>query len=565
MPNDDRARLRYYVGQSLDLDDFTTEQDYHVDRVRRHALGVHTWGIVAGLAIVERDRAGFPGAVDLEISPGHAVDGFGRNLYVFDALPVPRELFQHVTTVELLPLWIAYDEELAGQRVGDACRSGQQPDRTIAGVRLWGGDQIARPTLRVGSQQIPADGPTAEQAKWFPADASVSYQLLPGDDDPSDWLVPLGFVQWDGVQQQFVAAPPDELRRGRRWSRVSVDQVMAPDGTLRIRDRFTPEGSKFDATHAGVAVEVEGSVEVRRTLGVDGQAIARGGVELRDATLTFRDAAGAGVPLDVGRTRDAANNETNLDVTIGDAATPNNRLRVGPAPGGNLTPVFSVMGDARVSVEGTAEIATLDVQGDAAVKGLLDLAQQAQDRVLLAGAAGDVQRSSIAVEPDALTYNAGARHRWRVGGQEVMTVDAQGISVKVAGVDLAVREGLLAGPLYIQGGAWTSFGAPQAGAKAVVEAATNAVYLEVHLTLVTTASADTVHVDLRATGMNSAFRRLTFEGALRTTDTSDAHNDQTYFVWFPKPIDASAPFEYRVVGKSANSTVLIQVYVVGRM
>ncbi|MFZ2101297.1 MAG: hypothetical protein WAU86_12110, partial [Oricola sp.] len=67
-------RLNYYQGQYLRAQDFRDEQEYHRDLRRRHNLGQHTWGIVAGLELVEEDKEGGSGK-DIFIQPGMAVDG----------------------------------------------------------------------------------------------------------------------------------------------------------------------------------------------------------------------------------------------------------------------------------------------------------------------------------------------------------------------------------------------------------------------------------------------------------------------------------------------------------
>ena len=63
-------RLRYYNGQFLQEQDFTAEQEYHLDRQRRHNRQLHTYGIAEGLTVT----AGV-GATSAVVSPGTAVDG----------------------------------------------------------------------------------------------------------------------------------------------------------------------------------------------------------------------------------------------------------------------------------------------------------------------------------------------------------------------------------------------------------------------------------------------------------------------------------------------------------
>lgn len=44
----DIVRLNYYEGEYLGAVDFEAEQVYHRDMRRRHNVGAHSWGIIAG-------------------------------------------------------------------------------------------------------------------------------------------------------------------------------------------------------------------------------------------------------------------------------------------------------------------------------------------------------------------------------------------------------------------------------------------------------------------------------------------------------------------------------------
>lgn len=77
-------RLRYYNGQFLQEQDFTAEQEYHLDRQRRHNRQLHTYGIAEGLTVT----AGV-GATSAVVSPGTAVDGEGRTIVLTESRNVP--------------------------------------------------------------------------------------------------------------------------------------------------------------------------------------------------------------------------------------------------------------------------------------------------------------------------------------------------------------------------------------------------------------------------------------------------------------------------------------------
>ncbi|HEX5721069.1 MAG TPA: hypothetical protein VF179_33260, partial [Thermoanaerobaculia bacterium] len=68
-------RLKYFNGQFLREPDFTDEQEYHLDRQRRHNRQLHTPGIADGL-VVTADQS----ATSVSVAPGTAIDGQGRQI-----------------------------------------------------------------------------------------------------------------------------------------------------------------------------------------------------------------------------------------------------------------------------------------------------------------------------------------------------------------------------------------------------------------------------------------------------------------------------------------------------
>lgn len=104
-------RLKYYNGQFLQQQDFTAEQEYHLDRLRRHNRQLHQPGIAEGLTVTAT-----PGATSASVSPGTALDREGRQIVLTEPFNVA---FASLANQWVLVV-ISYDEEESDQStVGD--------------------------------------------------------------------------------------------------------------------------------------------------------------------------------------------------------------------------------------------------------------------------------------------------------------------------------------------------------------------------------------------------------------------------------------------------------------
>ncbi len=95
------SRVYFREGQILRAADLNAEQAYRIDLRRRHNIAQHNWGIVFGLELVELHG-------DIVLSPGMAVDGYGRELIVTQAAPLPSDIFEELDATELT-VWLLYD------------------------------------------------------------------------------------------------------------------------------------------------------------------------------------------------------------------------------------------------------------------------------------------------------------------------------------------------------------------------------------------------------------------------------------------------------------------------
>ncbi|HYU34424.1 MAG TPA: hypothetical protein VEW48_19915 [Thermoanaerobaculia bacterium] len=146
-------RLRYYNGQFLQEQDFTAEQDYHLDRLRRHNRQLHTYGIAEGLTVTAA-----VGATSAVVSTGTALDGEGRMIVLTES----RTLSFSLTNQWVLVV-ISYRQQTSDPAtVGDSgdTRWLERPDVEVIAEA---GAPAADVRIRLARLQIAANG-TVSQA-----------------------------------------------------------------------------------------------------------------------------------------------------------------------------------------------------------------------------------------------------------------------------------------------------------------------------------------------------------------------------------------------------------------
>lgn len=283
----DIERLNYYEGEYLGAVDFTAEQEYHRDMRRRHNVGQHTWGIVAGLELAQVSNGGPNNEVDLYLMPGMAVDGFGREIVALSKTQLTQDPFRpyYDPTPGAAPkpmyLWIAYDQSLT-RAAKDACRT---PNQASAYGRVQESFRIAvtsdptsppnDPLIVDGTSMstVPLATPPDPGEIVLPADGSVPFQEFADDDTTLNWFVGIGRVMWDPHNQVFVSMAQDSSVQGREYAGAVAESILAPGGTLTIQDRNAPNplpSSPTDPHFGGVNAEVVGSLHVDRTTQSDG-------------------------------------------------------------------------------------------------------------------------------------------------------------------------------------------------------------------------------------------------------------------------------------------------------
>jgi predicted flap endonuclease-1-like 5' DNA nuclease len=209
------TRVHFYEGQFLRAVDFTAEQAYHLQGLRRHNLAGHRWGIVSGLEVV-LDEAG-----DLSVQAGLAVDGYGRTLI----LPIYRSISPNAfddQASDTLEIWLLYDRRPGEAAAAGyaACNDDRQPYREIESARV----EVRAPDpnqIPAGGSDIP-DGRRPLQVD--PDDLSFGPTRTPPDDAGHLWPVYLGRVE---------RTEEGELRvdlSGRPYAGLVGEFVRSPSG-----------------------------------------------------------------------------------------------------------------------------------------------------------------------------------------------------------------------------------------------------------------------------------------------------------------------------------------------
>jgi hypothetical protein len=75
-------RPRFFAGQLLSATDLEAEQEYFLQKQRRHNRGLHGYGVVSGLDVSAKDNV-------LIVSDGMALDASGNEVVVPNCLQIP--------------------------------------------------------------------------------------------------------------------------------------------------------------------------------------------------------------------------------------------------------------------------------------------------------------------------------------------------------------------------------------------------------------------------------------------------------------------------------------------
>jgi hypothetical protein len=407
MAGDPVERMNYFQFQHLGAEDLALQQGYHRDQRRRHNLGPHSWGVVQGCEISETPRDGDPGFVDVALSPGLAIDGFGREIVLLEPVRIAPELFTAFTGDRVLELWVHYDEY--AQRTDADGRSRCLNDggfsRIVESYRFIVGTLLPEhdPLIVGGLEAKPllANGTPDGGAPVLPADKSMPAQDFPDVERAAFWPVRLGSVRWDGVAGKFrPVAGPEVLRQSRRTAGFIGASLLAEGQTLLLAPRVPVPVAKVDDADF---LTVNGRARV------DGRIVAGKDVLLHGGKLSFQAVGGSDetVPLWMRRLGAGMGSGADLHIHIGDTlGEPANRLTIGPGPAPHARAdekiVLAVRADDRIDVP----------------TGTLQFAGPARTAIALAvtDPATGAASGGIGWQGNSLFQRAAGNHYWYGGG-----------------------------------------------------------------------------------------------------------------------------------------------------
>ena len=341
-------RPKFFEGQYLGAADLAAGVDYTRLHSARHELGAHTWGIAAGLELVEQPLAS--GAVQVKISPGFAWDGYGRPIVVLAPVRLTADLFRNYTadTIaegDIVKIWLHYNEGKAQnpQPGFEVCQDNQY-SRIKETFTIAVGELNTTHNVIVNGRSL--DAKFVRQAFNDNApqlfDESVPYQEIPDSGSLPRWPILLGYVRWfrQGSAPGYLKAridsgtprDSDEIRRLRRYIGVVAEEVLAADGALRLRDRNKEKSKNYVAPAA--TTDPANSPD-NDLLWVEGHTRIEGDTRLMGGQLEWRNSAGDfdSVPMLVRRNENNGFGGKSLEVGFAATTPPNqgkNSLVVGP-------------------------------------------------------------------------------------------------------------------------------------------------------------------------------------------------------------------------------------------
>lgn len=345
-------RLKYYNGQFLQEPDFTAEQEYHLDRQRRHHRQLHTPGIADGLAVTV-------GTTSVSVAPGTAIDGQGRQIVLSEARTVG---FASSLNGQSALVVISYAEEPADDAtVGDAGKT-RWKEVPLVDAILESGAPPPSDRIPLARLQISSTGTVTQQDLTVRAPAGARLR-------PEEALERLRLSRQGVSASQWPVLSSGAANQADLAGNLSVTGNILVTGTVDGRD-VSADGAKLDtlglSTIAGVS-NPGGNIIVSGQNGIT--------ISGNDATNTITIGVGAPASID-----GVSNAGGNIDLVAGTnvAITPDNtsnkRITIAGSsiagvsnPGGDI----AVNGTGGISVVGNDAANTITIGTSPAAIGAL--------------------------------------------------------------------------------------------------------------------------------------------------------------------------------------------------
>jgi len=156
-------RPRFFAGQLLSATDLEAEQEYFLQKQRRHNRGLHGYGVVSGLDVSSKNDV-------LIVSEGMALDAFGNEVVVPNCLQIPIKrrgrvaylvVRYHENETDPVPVQIDSNGGVEFSRIEEGFEiaitptAGPNPSaRKTAGNQMESGVILARLVMRRGRWQV---------------------------------------------------------------------------------------------------------------------------------------------------------------------------------------------------------------------------------------------------------------------------------------------------------------------------------------------------------------------------------------------------------------------------
>lgn len=335
------ARVHYFPKQYLRTGDFTAEQQYHVEQIRRHRRLAHTWGILAGLQTVYSEEEGF------FIQPGTAIDGYGRELCLTARKPLSLRAFDEKGS-DKLDVWLLYNKVPAENAPAGYTGCGPRP--TDAFYR-W----VEQPTVTL---RKPDFGDPRQP--WGVVDVDPDQT---GTDDPDLlWPVIIGRMTRDRSDPENTVYQTEDIPLA--YAGLTGAALTHPaDPAVRLQlGRAHAEDPNLFSLHIGDDAKPSLQVGNEGGVSLNDPVQVRGDLELGKGSLHF-DGSADQVPLpyqiyrydQVNEEGQTLGQEIRIQLPQGTEEAPG-KLVVGSHDGNAFQPVLTVEASGNVRVHGNLRV-----------------------------------------------------------------------------------------------------------------------------------------------------------------------------------------------------------------